>query len=84
MPKRQTKDIKNKALFVLREKPATYAQLERKLNTGYRTVRAICEDLEVYGQVEVKHIRKHPSNGRPAYEVHLTSHGHETLKKLKK
>lgn len=84
MKKRPTREIKQRILFILREKPSTYAQLERKANTGYRTVKTICEDLEQYGQVEVKHIEKHPANGRPSYEVNLTNQGRESIKKLKK
>ena len=84
MKKRPTREIKQIILFVLREKPATYAQLERKVNTGYRTVKSICEDLAQYGQVEIKRIGKHPANGRPSYKVYLTNQGQESIRGLKK
>ena len=71
-------------LFILKEKSSTYAQLERKVNTGYRTVKAICKDLEQYGQVEIKRIERHPANGKPSYKVQLTEQGQATLKRLKK
>lgn len=80
MPKRSSYDIKEKILYVVREKPATYAELERKVNTGYRTIKQNCEELENFGQVQVEEI-EHPANKKQSHVVHITEHGLKTLKK---
>ena len=81
--KRPTKEIKQKVLFVLRENPATYAQLERKVNTGFRTIKSNCKELELYGFLTIKEMGKHPANGRPSFSVKITLEGMEILKKAK-
>jgi predicted ArsR family transcriptional regulator len=82
MAKRTSYEIERRVLHVLREGPESLAKLERKVNTGYRTVKAICQKLETYGAVEIAQIQRHPQNGRPAYTVKLTSHGRTTLNKM--
>jgi len=82
MKKRSSYEIKSKIILTIREKPTTYAKLERKLNTGYRTIKANCKELEQFGQVEIKTI-KHPSNGKKAYIVSITKLGIRFLDKKK-
>ena len=83
MPKRPSSEIKDRILMVLREKPEiTYAQLERKVNTGFRTIKLSAEELVKYGLVEIKKIEKHPSNGKPAYELSLTEQGQKSLQRI--
>ncbi|MBI4738863.1 hypothetical protein HY772_04840 [Candidatus Woesearchaeota archaeon] len=84
MPKRRSYEIKEKILLLVREKPLTYAELERKVNTGYRSIESNCEELEHYGQVKIDYIPKHPSNGRPAHQVIIAEQGRVSLKKGKK
>lgn len=84
MAKRRSVEVKDRILHILREKPLTYAELERKVNTGFRTILASCEELASYGQVDVKKVDRHPANGRPAYFVSLTGLGQEHLQKHKK
>ena len=82
MHKRTSYEIKKKVLMVVKEKPSTYAQLERKVNTGYRSIKSNCEELQLYGQVKVV-VKKHPANGRPSHMVSITESGLKTLKSKK-
>ena len=82
MSKRSSYKIKKDILWVIKEKSATYAELERKVDTGYRTIKSNCEELEGFGQVEVKKIPKHPSNGRRAFLVSITESGTNFMKKM--
>ena len=45
MAKRSSYEIKEKIMIAVREKPATYAELERKVNTAYRSIKSNCEEL---------------------------------------
>ena len=83
MAKRSSYNIKEKILLSVREKPATYAELERKVNTGYRTVKQNCEELENFGQIKITSIKEHPANARPSHLVLITDRGIETLQKKK-
>lgn len=82
MPKRTSYEVERKVLMVLREGPESLARLERKVNTGYRTVKAICEKLETYGIVEINTLQRHPKNGRPSHTVKITSQGRTALGKM--
>ena len=82
MSKRSSYDIKEKILLSVKEKSATYATLERKVNTGYRTIKSNCEELEHFNQIKIEE-RTHPANGKPAHIVSITDKGLETLKKKK-
>ncbi len=81
MVKRTSYEIKQKIFFSIKEKPLTYAELERKVNTGFRSILANCKEMEDYGQVEIETIQKHPSNGREAHIVKITKNGLELVKK---
>lgn len=81
MAKRSSYIIKEKILHLLKESSATYAQLERKANTGYRTIKMNCEELEKFGQVSIDKIERHESNGKPSYKVSITESGKKTLHK---
>lgn len=81
MPKRSSYQIRKQILLKVREKPATYAELERKINTGYRSVKANCEELSEYDLIEIKTIERHPANGKPSRVVKITEKGLKTLKK---
>ena len=79
MSKRSSYEIKKKILMQVKEKEATYAELERKINTGYRTIKSNCDELEDYGFIKVQEV-KHPANGRLAHKVKITGRGMETIK----
>lgn len=82
MSKRSSYNIKERILSSVKEKSATYAILERKVNTGYRTIKANCEELERFGQIEIKE-QEHPANGKLSHVVSITDKGLDTLKKKK-
>ena len=81
MPKRSSYDIKRKILLAVKEKSLTYAQLERKVNTGFRTIKANCEELEDFGTVKIDKLEKHPANARVFYKISITKQGMEYLDK---
>jgi predicted transcriptional regulator len=81
MPKRSSFEIKMKILACLRERPLSFAELERKINTGYRTVKANCEELEQLGNVRI-HAGTHKANARKAYTVSITVQGEKLLGRL--
>ena len=82
MSKRSSYEIKEKILFCVKEKPLSYAELERKVNTGYRTIKSNCKELEHFGQIKIETI-KHPANGRIAHIVSITKQGIKLLNKTK-
>jgi phage antirepressor YoqD-like protein len=67
----------------VKDKSASYAQLERKVNTGYRTIKQNCIELEGFEQIKITKIT-HPSNGKPSFIVKITNEGRTFLKKEKK
>lgn len=81
MQKRISIEIKRKILLAIREKPLSFAQLERKVNTGYRTIKSNCLELESFGFIEIEKIKKHSSNGKPSFLVKITERGIEFLRK---
>ena len=74
MPKRSSLDIKRQILSCVREKALSLAELERKINTGYRTVKSNAEELALFGNVRIEAV-KHSANGRRAYMVSITAQG---------
>ena len=80
MSKRNSNEIIWKLLLRIKEKEATFAELERNLSTGYKTIKSNCELLEKLGQVKITKNERHPSNGREAYVVSLTENGMKSLK----
>lgn len=78
MPKRSSHEIKKKILLAIKEKPATYAQLERRVNTGYRSIKANCEELKYFDQVLIEE-KQHPANGKLSYSISITPRGLKTI-----
>lgn len=81
MPKRGTYEIVDRILMCVRDDALTQAELERKVNTNFNTIKADCIFLADAQLVEVKLIKKHPSNGKPAKEIAITERGIEYLKR---
>lgn len=81
MSKRSSFEIKEKILKCLKSGSMTYAQLERKINTGFETIKSNCEELERFGFIEIKKIEKHERNGRFYFQLSLTSSGSNFLNK---
>jgi len=78
--KRSSYQIKKQILLKIKEKPATYAELERKVNTGYRSIKSNCEELKDYNFIEIDKVID-PANGRPSNVVKITEKGLKQLKK---
>ena len=83
MPKRSSYEIKEKILLYVKEKPATYAQLERKVNTGFRTIIANVKELINFGLLEVEYLNNHPKNAHVYHLVKITPQGIQTLQNKK-
>jgi len=83
MSKRKSYEIKRKILFTLKEQDLTYSELERKINTGYRTIKLNCEELENFGQIKIISEKKHPTNGKNYKIVKITKEGINFLKNKK-
>ena len=81
MYKRSSFEIKKKILFLLKSGDLTYAQLERKTNTGFRTIKNNCDELESYGFIGIEKNEKHPKSGKPFSMIKITENGREFLKK---
>lgn len=70
--KRNSQKIKKEILAELKKGELTLAQLERRINTGFRTIKQNCEELEEFGLIKKTKIEKHPKNGKPFYKIKLT------------
>ena len=81
MAKRSSYTIKEKILLAVKEKPSSYAELERKVNTGYRTIKQNCEELQHFEQVKITMLEEHPANGRLSHIVQITPAGIKTMQK---
>lgn len=81
MNKRPSTDIKKKILSLTKSSPLTFAQLERKVNTGYRTIKANCVELESFGLVKIEE-KINPQNGQISNVVKITERGLEYLRKF--
>lgn len=81
MTKRSSFDIKKRILVLLKSSSLTFAQLERKTNTGYNTIKNNCDELALYGFIKIEKKEKHPKSGRPFYQVKITEKGLEFLEK---
>ena len=82
MPKRPSSAIKERILLSVKDKPTTYASLERKINTGYRTIKSNCEELEHFSQIKIERIINR-ANGQHSNIVSITEKGLETIQKKK-
>jgi predicted transcriptional regulator len=81
MSKRSHYSIRNSIVLAVRDKEYLVSHLEKKMNTGYRTVRKICDDLALMGFVNIEK-KKHPSNGRISFSVSLTDEGFKFSNKI--
>lgn len=83
MSKRTSHEIKREILKILKSGQVySFAELERKINTGFRSVVTNCKELESFGTVTIQKLNKNESNGRPYFQVSITKNGLDVLKKL--
>lgn len=80
MSKRSSFDIKKQILELVKT-PKTFAELERKVNTGFITIKDNCEELQKFGFITIKKISKHSTNGKPYFEVKITEQGRNFIQK---
>ncbi len=81
--KRTSKEIKKRILTILSTgKSFTYSELERKANTGYRSIVSNCNELQIFNAVKITQLSKHATNGRPYFMVKITEQGRSFLKNL--
>ncbi|MEM4397443.1 MAG: hypothetical protein QW757_02330 [Candidatus Woesearchaeota archaeon] len=82
--KRKSYEIKDQIILSIKEGTVSYAKLERKIDTGFITIKNSCEELSRYGLIKIEKKDKHSSNGKPYYEISLTEQGIEYAKKIEK
>lgn len=71
MTKRTTTEIKLSILNTLRKtKNCSYGELERKINTNWKTIRNQCEELELFKTVNISNDNK----------INITKNGLSILK----
>lgn len=75
MAKRGSYEIKKQILLAVRETPASYAKLERKVNTGFRSIKNNAQELSDYGYITIETIERDPANGRQSYKVKISESG---------
>jgi hypothetical protein len=81
MPKRSSLVLKQQILKCIKERDYSYAELERRINTGFRTIKDNCHELQFFEAVKINSMKEHPSNGRPSYSVSITNYGRRLLEK---
>lgn len=79
MSKRGSFEIKKKILE-LSKTEKTFAELERKVNTGFVTIKDNCIELEKFGFLIIKQEKKHEKNGKPFFKIKTTEQGINFLK----
>ena len=79
MSKRGSFEIKKKILE-LSKTEKTFAELERKINTGFNTIKSNCNELEKFGFLTIKQEKKHEKNGKPFFKIKTTEQGINFLK----
>jgi len=79
MSKRSSFEIKKKILE-LSKSEKTLAELERKINTGFNTIKSNCEELEKFGFIKITKEKKHEKNGKPFFKIKITEQGNNFLK----
>ncbi len=80
MLKRSSFEIKKKILE-LSKSEKTLAELERKINTNFNTIKSNCKELEKFGFIKITKENKHEKNGRPFFKIKITEQGINFLKK---
>lgn len=79
MSKRSSFEIKKKILE-LSKSEKSLAELERKINTNFNTIKSNCKELEKFGFIKIAKENKHEKNGRPFFKIKITEQGIKFLK----
>jgi predicted transcriptional regulator len=82
MSGRTSLQIKREILKILSDKKEhTFAELERKVNSNWQTIRTHCKELEIFNCLLIKEKKHHKVNNKSYFEVVITKIGIEILKK---
>ena len=79
MNNRSSFEIKKKILELTREEK-TLAELERKINTNFNTIKSNCEELQKFGFLKIEKEKYHLKNGKPFFKIKITENGINLLK----
>ncbi len=83
MSGRTSLQLKKEILSALQDgKSHSYAELERKVNSNWQTIRNHSKELEIFGCVKIQQRKSHERNNKPYFEVSITNQGRDILKKL--
>lgn len=83
MSGRTSLQIKKEILSALQDgNPSSFAELERKVNSNWQTIRAHCKELEIFKCVKIEQKDSHFRNNKPYFKVSITKQGVEILRKL--
>jgi len=83
MSGRTSLQIKKQILNVLKDgKMHSYAELEKRVNSNWQTIREHCKELEIFECVAIEHKESHQKNNKPYTEISITKNGLKTLDKL--
>ena len=81
--KRTSQEIKKEILKILSNiKSLSYSELERKVNTGYKTIVSNCQELQSFDSVKITKLKDHVSNGKEYSLIKITEQGRKFLKNL--
>lgn len=75
--------IKKKILTALIEgKSLTYAQLEKKVKTNWKSIRAHCQELQIFECVKIQEKQHHKINNRSYTQITITKKGQEVIQRI--
>lgn len=79
MKKRTSFEIK-KNILELCKSEKTLAELERKINTNFNTIKSNCKELEKFNFLKIKKEKQHKKNGKPFFKIKTTEQGLNFIK----
>lgn len=83
MSGRKSIQIKKEILLNLQGgKSLSFAELERKVNSNWQTIRTHCTELKIFGCIKIKKRKHHSRNNKPYFEISLTKRGIKILSKI--
>ena len=83
MSGRTSLQIKKEILSLLQDgKPHSFAELERKVNSNWQTIRTHCKELEIFNCIRIEQKESHSRNNKPYFEVSIKKEGLEILKRI--
>jgi predicted transcriptional regulator len=85
MSGRNSFEIKKAILEALKEgKSHTFAELERKVGSNWKSIRGHCKELEIFNCITIEKKKSHKRNNKPYYELAITEKGLKALEQMQK